>query len=167
MTQPLARAPRALLAAFFCAWLAGDAHAQAPKADAEDWSKHVEKACTSPRYGLRLAAAKKVAQGGDAAIPAVLAWTEKNGVNTLPVALVEAIADSGGDGQLQLDALGSPRPSKTPGCSSMRCTRGRSTATSTGARRHCAASRCARARMRRCARSSRRCLRSSSRTRRG
>ena len=105
MTQPLARAPRALLAAFFCAWLAGDAHAQAPKADAEDWSKHVEKACTSPRYGLRLAAAKKVAQGGDAAIPAVLAWVEKNGVNSLPVALVEAIADSGGDGQLQIDAL--------------------------------------------------------------
>ena len=105
MTQPLARAPRALLAALFCAWLVGDAPAQAPNADAEDWSKHVEKACTSPRYGLRLAAAKKVAQGGDAAIPSVLAWAGKNGVNSLPVALVEAIADSGGDGPMQIDAL--------------------------------------------------------------
>ena len=105
MTQPADRAARALLSAFFCALLSGAAHAQESKSDTEDWNKHVEKACTSPRYGLRLAAAKKVAQGGDVAIPAVRAWAEKNGANSLPVALVEAIADSGANGPVALEAL--------------------------------------------------------------
>ena len=41
---------------------------------AADWPKEVERACTSPRYGLRLAAARKVAKGGGAAVPAIVAW---------------------------------------------------------------------------------------------
>lgn len=60
---------------------------------AADWPKEVERACTSPRYGLRLAAARKVAKGGGAAVPAIVAWADKNGRNALPQALVDAIAD--------------------------------------------------------------------------
>lgn len=92
-----ARALSMLLTAACCA-------AQEAAAE-QDWGKHVERACSSPRYGIRLAAAKKVAQGGDAAIPAVRAWTDENGVAALPVSLVEAIADDGGDGTAVLDAL--------------------------------------------------------------
>jgi hypothetical protein len=60
---------------------------------ATDWPKEVERACTSPRYGLRLAAARKVAKGGAGAVPAIVAWSDKNGRNALPQALVDAIAD--------------------------------------------------------------------------
>jgi len=60
---------------------------------ATDWAKEVERACTSPRYGLRLAAARKVAAAGPAAIPAIAAYAQKNGNNALPSALVDAIAD--------------------------------------------------------------------------
>jgi hypothetical protein len=60
-----------------------------------DWAKDVDKACTSPRYGLRLAAARKVASGGGEAVPAVRAWAEQHGRNQLPSALVDAIADAG------------------------------------------------------------------------
>lgn len=66
---------------------------QDPKA--EDWAKHVEKACTSRRYGIRLAAARKVGAGGDAAVGAVEAYAAEHGVNALPASLVDAIADSG------------------------------------------------------------------------
>lgn len=61
----------------------------------EDWQKHVSKACTSRRYGIRLAAARKVAAGGDAAVAAVQAYAVEHGVNALPASLVDAIADSG------------------------------------------------------------------------
>jgi hypothetical protein len=43
---------------------------------------------------LRLAAARKVAEGGDAAVPAIRAYAEKHGKNVLPAALVDAIADA-------------------------------------------------------------------------
>lgn len=105
MTDSARRARRSLFHVAWLAMLANAGNAQEPESRPEDWGKHVEKACTSPRYGLRLAAAKKIAQGGDAAIPAVRAWAEKNGANTLPVAVVEAIADSGSNGPLALDAL--------------------------------------------------------------
>lgn len=72
---------------------------------AEDWTKHVDKACTSPRYGLRLAAARKVAEGGDAAVPAVRAYADKHGKNTLPSTLVDAIADAGAPGDATLALL--------------------------------------------------------------
>ena len=61
----------------------------------EDWSRHVNKACTSRRYGIRLAAARKVASGGDAAVAAVEAYAAEQGLNALPASLVDAIADSG------------------------------------------------------------------------
>ncbi len=93
-------AARALSALLFVACCA----AQATTAE-QDWTKHVDRACTSPRYGLRLAAAKKVGQGGEAAMPAVRAWEKQHGINTLPVALVEAIADHGGDGEGVLGTL--------------------------------------------------------------
>jgi hypothetical protein len=60
---------------------------------ATDWPKEVERACTSPRYGLRLAAARKVAGGGAAAVPAIRGFVEQRGLNALPGALVDAIAD--------------------------------------------------------------------------
>lgn len=61
----------------------------------EDWAKHVRKACESRRYGIRLAAARKVAGGGDHAVPAVEAYAQDKGLNAIPVSLVDAIADSG------------------------------------------------------------------------
>jgi hypothetical protein len=62
------------------------------------WAAHVERACTAARLGLRLAAARRVADGGDAAVPAVRAFQQQRGAEALPVALVEALADHGGDG---------------------------------------------------------------------
>ena len=64
----------------------------------EDWARHVNKACTSRRYGIRLAAARKVAAGGGAAVTAVEQYAAEAGLNALPVALVDAIADSGDAG---------------------------------------------------------------------
>lgn len=58
-----------------------------------DWGKEVERACTAQRYGLRLAAAKKVAAAGAAAVPAVVAYAQKKGKNEVPATLVEAIAE--------------------------------------------------------------------------
>lgn len=58
-----------------------------------DWGKEVERAATANRYGLRLAAARRVAQAGPAAMPAIRAFADKHGRNALPAALVEAIAD--------------------------------------------------------------------------
>ena len=60
---------------------------------ASEWQKHVDRACKSRRFGLRLAAARKVAAGGDAAVPAVRAFGADNGWNAVPVSLVDAIAD--------------------------------------------------------------------------
>ncbi len=58
-----------------------------------DWAKEVDRAANSPRYGLRLAAARKVADAGVAAVPAIEAFAQKHGRNALPAPLVEAIAD--------------------------------------------------------------------------
>lgn len=68
-------------------------------ADKVDWAKHVRKACESRRFGIRLAAAKKVAAGGDAAIAAINAYAQQNGANSLPSSLVDAIADSQQNGE--------------------------------------------------------------------
>ncbi len=58
-----------------------------------DWPKAVDTACKSMSYGKRLAAARSVAGGGAAAVPAIRAFAQKNGPDALPLALVEAIAD--------------------------------------------------------------------------
>lgn len=60
----------------------------------EDWAKHVDNACRSPRFGIRIAAARKVAAGGNAAVPAVRAYADKHGRNALASSLVDAIADA-------------------------------------------------------------------------
>jgi len=61
---------------------------------ATDWPKEVERACTAQRYGLRLAAAKKVAAAGAAAVPAIAAYAQRVGRNEVPATLVEALADA-------------------------------------------------------------------------
>ena len=60
---------------------------------ATDWPKEVERACTAKLYGLRLAAARAVAGGGGAAVPAIGAFAKQRGKNQLPASLVEAIAE--------------------------------------------------------------------------
>ena len=70
-----------------------------------DWRAEVDKACTSPRYGLRLAASKKIAQAGAAAVPAIRAFATDKSKDALPVALVEAIADGGGNDEAVLSLL--------------------------------------------------------------
>jgi hypothetical protein len=59
-----------------------------------DWTKHVRKACESRRYGIRLAAAKRVANGGDAAIAALTAYAKDKGQNAISSSLVDMIADA-------------------------------------------------------------------------
>ena len=59
-----------------------------------EWTTHVRKACESRRFGIRLAAAKRVANGGAAAVPAVIAYSTKKGLNAIPSSLVDAIADA-------------------------------------------------------------------------
>lgn len=83
------------------------APAAAPASDATtvDWSQEVARACTHPRYGLRLAAGRRVAAAGDTAVPAIRAFAEAHGLAAIPVALVEALADGGGDGAALLDLL--------------------------------------------------------------
>lgn len=61
---------------------------------ATDWNADVERACTASRLGLRIAAAKKVAAAGGAAVPALRAFAQKQGRNTIPGSLVDAIADA-------------------------------------------------------------------------
>jgi hypothetical protein len=56
----------------------------------------VEKACTARRYGLRLAAARKVGDAGAAAVDALETWEDRHGRNSLPVAVVEAVAERAG-----------------------------------------------------------------------
>ncbi|MFK7738677.1 MAG: hypothetical protein AB8H80_00030 [Planctomycetota bacterium] len=65
----------------------------------QDWTKHVSKACTASRFGIRVAAARKTASGGDAAVPAIRAWVQAHSRNDVPSSLVDAIADAktGGD----------------------------------------------------------------------
>lgn len=58
-----------------------------------DWPKEVERACTAKRYGLRLAAAKKVAAGGGDAVPAIRAFAQSQGSAAIPSSLADAIAD--------------------------------------------------------------------------
>lgn len=66
-----------------------------PRQDpATDWAKEVERACTAQRYGLRVAAGKKVAAAGAAAVPALRAYERSVGRNQLPPTLLEAIADA-------------------------------------------------------------------------
>ena len=62
--------------------------------DQVDWAQHVRKACEPRRFGIRLAAAKRVANGGDAAIPAIAAYAKDKGQNAIPSSLVDAIADA-------------------------------------------------------------------------
>lgn len=57
-----------------------------------DWPAAVEKATSARRYMLRVAAARKIAAGGAAAVPAVDAYVEENGLNALPAAIVDMIA---------------------------------------------------------------------------
>jgi len=59
-----------------------------------EWAKAVDQACTARRYGLRLAASRKVAAGGDEAVPALRTWAKANGRNAIPAAVVNAIADA-------------------------------------------------------------------------
>lgn len=90
-----------LLFAALCA----QAMAQDPAPAATDWRADVEKACTHPRYGLRLAAARKVAEAGDAAVPAVRAFQQEKGRDAVPAMLVEAFAERGGNGEAVLALL--------------------------------------------------------------
>lgn len=69
------------------------------------WSKEVERACTSPRYGLRLAASRKVAQGGADAVPAIRAFATAKGINEVPASLVAALADDAPNDAAVIDLL--------------------------------------------------------------
>lgn len=59
-----------------------------------NWAVEVERACTAQRYGMRLAAGKKIAAAGAAAVPALRAHERAVGRNQLPATLLEAIADA-------------------------------------------------------------------------
>ncbi len=58
-----------------------------------DWAREVERACTSQRLGLRIAAARKVAKAGALAVPAIRAFADKQGLNQVPSTIVDSLAD--------------------------------------------------------------------------
>ncbi len=60
----------------------------------DPFDQDVERACTASRYGLRLAAGRKVAAAGAAAVPAIRRFAAKNGKDAVASNLVEAIADA-------------------------------------------------------------------------
>ena len=62
--------------------------------DPDQWQKHVKNACEARRYGTRLAAARRVAAAGAAAVPAIKAYSHKKGRNAVPISLVDLIANS-------------------------------------------------------------------------
>lgn len=72
---------------------------------ATDWPKEIERACKAQRYQIRVAAANRVAAGGAAAAPALVAFVAQKGKNELPVTLVEAIAEKGSNEPPVLDLL--------------------------------------------------------------
>lgn len=72
---------------------------------AQDFTADVQKACTHPRLGLRIAASKKVAEAGDAAVPAIRAFAKAEGQDRIPVALVETLADKAGLGPAVVSLL--------------------------------------------------------------
>ncbi|MCC7395836.1 MAG: hypothetical protein IT455_02100 [Planctomycetes bacterium] len=57
-----------------------------------EWAKDVERAASAPRYGLRLAAARKVAGAGAAAVPAIREFAAQRTFDS-PM-LIDAIADA-------------------------------------------------------------------------
>lgn len=70
-----------------------------------DWQKDVDNACRASRYGLRLAAGRKVAAAGDAAVPAIRAFAQQHGNDQIPMTLVELIAEDRATGPLTLALL--------------------------------------------------------------
>jgi hypothetical protein len=75
-----------------CAWLLLLAPLAAQQATAQPVADDVRAACEHARYGVRVSASKKVAQAGDAAVPAIRARMQERGKNSLPLLLVDAIA---------------------------------------------------------------------------
>jgi hypothetical protein len=66
----------------------------AQEAPSEDWAAVVETAVSHRRFAIRRAAAGRIAQGADAAVPALRAHAAAEGQDSLPLELVEAIATS-------------------------------------------------------------------------
>ncbi|HEB51917.1 MAG TPA: hypothetical protein ENI87_01550 [bacterium] len=73
--------------------------------DPDAFRQHLEKAISARRYGIRLAAARKLGAGGDAAIAAIRAFTAERGRNALPSHIVDAIADGTPHTGQQLEEL--------------------------------------------------------------
>ncbi len=81
--------------------LSEPSHAQQPGAPApapDPVAADVAKAIGSPRIAIRIAAARKVASAGDVAVPALREQAARAGANSIPLTLVEALVDNGGDG---------------------------------------------------------------------
>ncbi|MCA8975522.1 MAG: hypothetical protein KDC98_12435 [Planctomycetes bacterium] len=70
-----------------------------------DWAGAVDKACNSRRFQFRVAAAGKVAAGGDEAAAAISAWAAKNGRNALSSELAGAIAKESTTGDAVVELL--------------------------------------------------------------
>lgn len=70
-----------------------------------DWDKEVDRACTASRYGLRLAASRKIAQAGAAAVPALRKLEAGQGRAAVPALLAESIADANTTDDAVVDLL--------------------------------------------------------------
>jgi len=68
--------------------------ALAAAAAAQDFAADVERACTSKRLGIKIAASNKVAGGGAPAAAAVRAYAKAHGANALSDTLVGALANN-------------------------------------------------------------------------
>lgn len=72
----------------------------------DDWVATIEKAHDHHRYAVRRAVSNKIAQAGDAAVPAIQTFVNKRGLNAVSLLLVDAIARSDGDGAKTIALLG-------------------------------------------------------------
>ena len=95
--MPLPPLPLGLAAAAAAALLATPAPTQE-----RDWDEAMVKACEHRRYGMRRAVSRKIAEAGDASVPAVRAYAERKG--GVPLLIVDAIAnaDTRGDAVIAL-----------------------------------------------------------------
>lgn len=76
-----------------------------PRGQDPTWQKDVDNACRAQRYGIRIAAGRKVAAAGDAAVPAIRAFAKEHGDDQIPMTLVEMIAEDRATGPQTLALL--------------------------------------------------------------
>ena len=77
----------------------------APASSAQDWDATVKKACEHRRYAMRRAVSKRIADAGDAPVPAIRDYARQNGIDRVPLLLVDALAGAESRGEAVIALL--------------------------------------------------------------